>query len=443
MKSLVAMLFRGGASAALAVAVLVSGVVPSARCEDWPQAQGIHRDNKSPETGLLQQWPEGGPELAWKITTAGLGYSGPAVVGDRIYLTGARNGRAELFALNAEDGSELWSVPLNEKAFDFKGNVWGVGPRATPTVADEQIFALAGDGQLVCCDTNGKIRWQVGMVEDLAGQVNDVGGGPKVYGWGYCWSPLIDGPRLICVPGGNDGTLAALDTKTGDVLWRSSELTEMATYSSPVKATFHGVPQYITMTQSGVAGVSTDGALLWHYERKRPYSDVVIPTPLVHGNQVYISNGSDGSGCDLIDISLQDGKFSAESTYTSRTTRVMKNYMGGYVLHDGFVYGCSEGRGWVCQEFVGGTMKWYKKGAGALGDGSIVYADGHLYLFAERESDVALIEASSEEWKLKGKFTIPQSEQRATNGHAWTHPVIAGGRLYLRDQELFLSYSIK
>jgi outer membrane protein assembly factor BamB len=301
---------------------------------------------------------------------------------------------------------------------------------------------VAGDGELICCDKQGQELWRLNMVKDLNGEVNPIGGGPQTYGWGYCWSPVVDGERLICVPGGPKGMVAALNKANGDVLWRSEQLTEMATYSSPLLATIHGVRQIVLMTQQGVAGVAADdGQLLWHYTRSQPYSDVVIPTPVVDGNRVYISCVD---GCELIELTVSDGRFQATSLYASRESRNMKNILGGFVLLDGFIYGCSDRRGWVCQELSSGELKWYKRGAGGIGDGSIIYADGHLYLFSEREGEVALVEASPEKWLLKSKFTLPKfSEQRAPSGRAWTHPVIADGRLYLRDQELFYCYQIK
>ncbi|MCG8651771.1 MAG: PQQ-like beta-propeller repeat protein [Pirellulales bacterium] len=411
--------------------------------EDWPQAQGSARDNKSAETGLLDTWPKGGPELAWTSRECGIGYSGPAVVGDRVYIMGGRNGRAELMALDVSSGKLLWSKPVNKKVFDFEGNSWGAGPRATPTVADERIYALAGDGELAAFDVEGTLKWQVNMVDDLGGSVSIVDAGePKTYGWGFCWSPLVDGDKVICVPGGERGMMAALDRDTGNVLWRSESLNEDATYSSPIKATVDGVDQYIVMTQGGMAGVSaTDGTLLWNYERDRPYSDVVIPTPVYHDGKVYTSVGS--AGCDLVELTKRDGgTFDAEQVYFSRN---MKNDLGGFVLHDGHIYGTSDRRGWVCQDFKTGDLEWYSKRVrGSLSQGSIAYADGHLYLYAERGAEVALIPASTEGYDEKGRFGLPEkSKLQAPSGRNWTHPVIAGGKLYLRDQELLFCYKIQ
>ena len=411
--------------------------------EDWPQAQGSNRDNKSAETGLLDRWPDGGPELLWTFRNSGVGYSGPAVVGDCVYIMGGRNGLTELLAINATSGKLRWSKTVSNKIFDFEGNSWGAGPRATPTVTDEMVYALAGDGELVAFDTEGEFCWQVNMVSNLGGSVSIVDAGePETYGWGYCWSPLVDNNKVICVPGGDQGMVAALDRKTGKVIWRSESLTGGATYSSPIKATVNGIEQYIVMTQSGIAGIAAiDGELLWNYKRDRPYPDVVIPTPVYYNQQVYASVGS--AGCDLIRLTKQnEGSFDATHVYFSRN---MKNELGGFVLLNGHVYGSSARRGWVCQAFGSGDLEWYsKRVSDSLGEGSIAYADGSLYLYAEREADVAIIEAVPEGYRENGRFTLPEeSQMRAPSGKNWTHPAIAGGKLYLRDQELLFCYDIE
>ncbi|MEL7265049.1 MAG: PQQ-binding-like beta-propeller repeat protein, partial [Planctomycetota bacterium] len=253
---------------------------------------------------------------------------------------------------------------------------------------------------------------------------------------------LVDENKVICVPGGDAGLVAALDRSTGKVLWRSAELKADATYSSPIKATVDGVDQYIVMTQDGMAGVSTaDGSLLWNFQRDRPYSDVVIPTPVYHDGHVYTSVGS--VGCDLVKLRKKDDQtFDASLVYTSRN---MKNDLGGFVLHEGHIFGGSDRRGWVCQDIENGKLDWYSKRVrGSTGLGSIAYADGHLYLYAEREADVALIPASTEAYEEKGRFTLPEkSEMRAASGKNWTHPAIANGKLYLRDQELLFCYELK
>lgn len=411
--------------------------------EGWPQFQGVHRDNRSAETGLLAAWPEAGPTLAWSIKNAGIGYSSPAVVDGRVYLTGGREGRSELFCLDASTGDELWSLPLNEKSFDFEGNSWGAGPRAAPTVDGSSVYALVGDGQLVCATTDGKVKWQRNMVADLGGSIKSVDAGePKTFGWGYCWGPIVDGDNLICTPGsaGDGGLVVALDKTNGEVVWRSGELSEEATYASPIVANICGVKQYVVMTQFGIASVDAkSGQRLWYHKRRRPYSDVVIPTPLSHDDYVYSSTGD---GCELLKLTKSDGgEFAVETVYTSRN---MKNSIGGYVLHDGHVFGTSERRGWVCQDLTTGKIAWYQRLNRSVGEGSVIFADGHLYLYGENTSELSLIEASTEGWKEKGRFTLPDSSKLTPpSGKNWTRPVIADGMLYVRDQELLFCYRIK
>ncbi|MEL6106371.1 MAG: PQQ-binding-like beta-propeller repeat protein [Planctomycetota bacterium] len=411
--------------------------------DDWPQFRGAERDNTSRESGLLASWPEAGPALAWKFGNAGVGYSSPSIVDGRLYLTGSRDGRTELFCLKAEDGAELWSLPINETPFDFEGNAWGAGPRATPTVDGDLIYALAGDGQLVCATTGGEVKWKLHMVDDLKGSIKGVDAGePETVGWGFCWGPVVDGDQLICTPGSinGEGLVVALEKTTGKVLWRSAELDEESTYASPVVATLAGVKQYVVMTQYGIASVSAeDGKKLWYYERSRPYSDVVIPTPVCHDDHVYASTGD---GCELISVGKDSsGGFMVEEVYTSRN---MKNSIGGFVLHDGHIYGTSERRGWVCQEFMTGDLSWYQRPNKSVGNGSIIMADGNLYLYGERSAEVALVEVSTEAWNEKGRFALPESSKlTAASGKNWTRPVIADGKLYLRDQDLLFCYQIK
>ncbi|MEM7312773.1 MAG: PQQ-binding-like beta-propeller repeat protein [Planctomycetota bacterium] len=449
------MLLHLGISTTSAVARRMIGVIllagmfsslcfcDSLQADDWPQIQGASRNNISAETGLLEEWPDSGPALVWKFENAGYGYSSPTIAKGRIYLTGGRDGKAELFCLNADDGKELWSLPLNEKSFDFKGNSWGAGPRAAVTVDGDSVYAVAGDGQLVCATTDGKLKWQLDIVKDLGGSIRSVDAGePDTYGWGFCWGPIVDGDHLICTPGSADGEglVVALNKKDGKVVWRSEELDEEATYASPIVASIEGVRQYVVMTQLGVASVAAkDGKLLWYFERSRPYSDVVIPTPVCHDNYVYASTGD---GCDLIKVTKDgDGKFSAESVYKSRN---MKNSIGGFVLHNDHIFGTSERRGWVCQDFMTGKIAWYQRANKSVGDGSLILADGHLYLYGEKTAEVSLIEASTEKWSEKGRFALPAaSKNPPASGKNWTRPVIANGRLYLRDQELLFCYRVK
>jgi outer membrane protein assembly factor BamB len=419
--------------------MLFGGLATSVVGADWPQWRGPNRDDVSSEKGLLKSWPKEGPPLLWTFSNAGIGYSGPAIVGNRLFTMGARNQTEQLFALDTDTGKELWAAPIGP-VFTFKGNSWGDGPRGTPTVDGDHVYALGGQGELICADAaTGKEIWRKNLPRDLGGVISPHGGGPEKIGWGYCESPLVDGDKLICTPGGQQGTLAALDKRTGAVLWRSQGFTDPATYSSAVPAEVGGVHQYVQMTDLGAIGAAADsGRPLWRYLRRPPYPDdtFVIPTAIVHDASVYTSTSA---GCDLAKLAPLGKGFRASKVYS---TKAMKNQSGGVVLTGEHVYGYSDGRGWICQKFDTGAVAWYEKGK--FGRGSLTYADAHFYCYGEDDGTALLIEATPDGWREKGRFSLPrQSQQHKPNGKFWTHPVVANGRLYLRDQELLFCFDVR
>src|SRR5262245_9940356 len=234
----------------LAAFCVLCAAAAFARADDWPQWRGPNRDAVSAEKGLLKAWPKEGPKLEWSIDTLGVGYSGPAVVGDRIYIAGSKDKDEVLFALNAKDGKEVWAKRIGP----LYNNTYGGGPRATPSVDGDRVYALGGTGEIVCFDAaKGDELWRRNMTKDMAGVINPIIGGPGV--WGGSWSTLVDGNVVVCVPGGKQGLLAALDRKTGNVVWQSKDVTDECTYSSPVVAEIGGVRQYVEMTNAGVVGV--------------------------------------------------------------------------------------------------------------------------------------------------------------------------------------------
>jgi outer membrane protein assembly factor BamB len=405
--------------------LLVLGL--SAEAADWPQWQGPNRTNLSEETGLLKRWPKEGPKLVWTYDDAGVGYSGPAIVGDRLYTMGARKDKEQVYCLEAKTGKPVWSTDIG----NVFNNNWGDGPRGTPTVDGNVLFAIGGQGDVICVETaKGKKVWQKSMQKDFKGQM--------MSGWGYTESPLVDGDKLIVSPGGSGGTLAALNKKDGKVIWRSSGLTDKAAYSSVIAADVGGVRQYIQMTGVGFAGVSAkDGKMLWHHDKSN-YRTAVIPTPIYSDGHVFATAGY-GAGCDLVQLTSDGDKTTAKAVYDNKN---MVNHHGGVVLVDGHLYGYSDGKGWVCMDFKTGKTKWEEKGK--LGKGSITYADGRLYCYAESDGTLVLIEASPQGWKEEGRFKIPkQTTKRKPSGKIWTHPVVANGYLYLRDQDLIFCYDVR
>lgn len=387
---------------------------------NWPQWQGPTRNGLTSETGLLKSWPEDGPKRIWLFDNCGSGYSGPAIVDNRLYILGSRDGTCELIAIDADTGREIWSTELGDEL----KNDWGNGPRGTPTVDGNFVYALSGSGALACVRADdGSAVWRTTMKE-LGGNVPF---------WGYSSSVLIDGDKLICTPGGPQGAVAALDKKNGKVLWQSSDVTDDSHYSSVVRGEFHGKPAYVQLLEKRLVGLSPeDGSLLW--ETDFPGNVAVIPTPIVHDNRVFVTAGY-GAGCKLVEIGKDN-----EVTVVYEDN-VMKNHHGGVILLGDHLYGHSDGVGWMCLDWASGKPAWRERGE--LGKGAIAYADGRFYCLDEEEGNVALIDASPEAWEERGRFTLqPQSEIRSDRGKIWTHPVIVGGKLYLRDQDLLYCYDV-
>jgi outer membrane protein assembly factor BamB len=403
----------------------------AALAADWPQWRGPLRDDVSRETGLLKSWPEGGPKLLWTAEEAGIGYSGPAVVGDRLYTMGADQTNDFVIAFDTRTGKKVWSTPIAL----YVSNRYGSGPRGTPTVDGDHLYALSASGQLACLQAaTGDKVWSV----SLTGR--DSLGGNKP-GWNYSESPLVDGDKVICSPGGNRGTLAALNKKTGSVIWRSTPLTDPAGYSSAVVAEVGGIRHYVQLTMKGVAGVDArDGKLLWYHRHPR-YRTAVIPTAIVRDNYVYAVAGY-GAGAVLLQLS-PDGKggIKAQQVYDEDNGKLMDNKHEGVVLVGDYVYGWSDRQGWLCQEFQTGKKVWASR---KLGRGSVTCADGDLYCYSEDKGTVALVPAGPGGWQEKGRFSLPRkTRRREFNNNIWTHPVVANGRLYLRDQELLFCYDVR
>jgi outer membrane protein assembly factor BamB len=405
---------------------LIASLIPSysRAADDWPQWRGPNRDGISPDKGLLKEWPEAGPKLAWKATGIGIGYANVSVVGDRIYTTGDQDGASMVFALQLADGKPIWSAKVGEAGAPGWGNF--EGPRCTPTIDGDLLYTVGQFGEAVCLKAaTGEEVWRKDFREDFGGKLPE---------WGFCAMPLVDGRQVILVPGGDAGAVIALDKKTGELIWRSKDLVDNIHYSSPIVAEIGGVRQYIQLTESKLSGIDAkDGKVLWQAKRKGKVA--VIPTPIYRDGYVYVCSGY-GVGSNLFKIEASGGKFTAKEVYAEK--KVMQNQHGGAVLIGKYVYGHSDEKGWTCQDFETGEAKWTEKEK--LGKGSIVYADGMLYL---REEDgkgtIALVQASPEEYKEICRFVQPNRSKK----NSWAHPVIVGGKLYIRDWDVLLCYDVK
>jgi outer membrane protein assembly factor BamB len=398
-----------------------AAVASTAVVGDWPTFRGADRTDISKETGLLKQWPSSGPKKLWTYENAGFGYSGFAVAGGTLYTLGARDAVEYLIAVDANTGKEKWASEVGP----LLTNGWGDGPRATPTVDADRVYAMGGKGDLVCISAkDGKELWKASMTE----------AGGKVPSWGYCESPLVDGKLVICTPGGPQGTLMALDKMTGKKVWQSGEWTDMAQYASPIVIEHGGKRQYVQLTMQNFAGVNAaDGKVLW--KSSFPGKTAVIPTPIYKDGQVYVVAGY-GVGCKSVKLT---GSAEPEVLYENTN---MVNHHGGVILVGDYLYGHSDKGGWTCQDFKTGEVKWAERGK--LGKGAIHCADGMLYLLDESKGTVVLIEASPNGWNEHGRFTLePQTTNRNPKGKIWVHPVVSNGKLYLRDQEFISCYEVK
>jgi outer membrane protein assembly factor BamB len=430
---------------AISIAIVVSlfSMIQSAIPNDWPQYRGPNRTGVTQEEKLQSAWAPQGPKLLWTYKGTGVGYAGPSIVGDVLYITGGRENQEYLMALdlNTSPPRELWVAQIGP-LFTWKGNSWNEGPNVAPTVDGENVYALGGSGDLLCVNRKtGRERWRLNLPKDLGGEVNPIGGGledPIALGWGYSASPLVNDNQLIVVPGGKRGLVAALDKDTGKLLWQSKEVTDQASYASPMLCTIEGVKQIVQVVNSGIVGIDVnDGRRLWQYQRSAAYDDVVIATPIIKDNHVLATVGF-GQGCDLIKVTSANGSFKVEKVLSDKS---LQNRDGGVVLLGTHLYGYSEGRGWVCKEMLTGKEAWAEKRK--LGRGSITASNDRLYCLSG-EGTMVLAAASPDGWKEHGRFTLPEaSSKRKPSGGVWTHPVIANGNLYLRDQELLYCYSLK
>jgi outer membrane protein assembly factor BamB len=406
---------------------LLGLAAPGWSATDFAQWRGPLRDGHSPETGLLQAWPKDGPKLLWQVTNVTEGFSTPSVVGDRIYLLGSEGAEESVYALSGKDGSRVWAAKLGKVGHPEQKPSYP-GARSTPTVDDKFLFALGSDGDLVCLDSaNGKEVWHKHLRTDFGGNYGE---------WAYSESPLVDGDKLIVTPGGTNATMVALNKKTGEPVWKCAVPEGSAAgYASMITAEFSGVKQYVQFLTSGLMGIDPGtGKLLWRYEKPGKGSPAVIITPLVSGGMVY--SGAFRATTALIKPMLKEGAFTVEEIYSNGKLPVG---LGGVVKVGDYFYG-SGSTAAMCVEFKTGVVKWEERSIGA---GSLLVADQRIYVHAE-SGDVALFEPSAEGYREQGRFTPPGVPSRANPMEkAWTYPVIANGKLYIRDKQSLWCYDVK
>ena len=395
--------------------LLLSIVLLPLASAEWNQWLGPDRDGKSTESGLLASWPESGPEKVWQVESLGEGYSSLSFANGSLFTQGVKAGKQYLIAIDAETGEIEWETQHGRPYSNRRGG----GPRGTPTVDGDRVYALGGDGNLICADasTGAKI-WEKHLLKTYrARNIN----------WGISESPLVDGNRLVVNAGGRGASIVALDKATGDELWKTQS--DEAGYSSGVAVEIDGVRQYVFFTGEAAVGVlATNGELLWRY---RPVSNSTAnaATPVVRDNLVFFSS-SYGTGCALLRLESTGGSTTASEVYFNRD---MRNHYSTSILLGDHLYGFS-GRILTAMKFETGEVAWRDR---SVGKGQIIHADGRLYILSE-DGVVGLVEPSPTEYREISRFVIGSRDYPT-----WTLPVIADGTLYLRDQERLYAYNVK
>ena len=418
--------------ARLALAALAVGWAPPTRAADWPTFRGADRTGVAADTDLLESWPADGPPLVWKTAGAGRGYASPAVAGDRTYTLGDGLSTAEdadeyLTCFDRATGKPLWRTKTGGPWTD--GNASWQSSRSTPTVAGDMVYVLSPFGQLVACAVqDGREIFRVDL--------KDAFGGTKGDSWGYSESVTVDGDRVICTPGGERNTVVALDAKTGRPVWRCQAPDPRgAGHASIVTANLQGRKVYVQTTASGALGIdAATGSLLWTYPIEK--TTAVIPTPIVKNDLVFIAAGYKRGGALLRQKPGPGGTVTVEEVWGMKPE--LANKHGGIVLVGDHLYGCADDQPILfCAELLTGDVVWKERGSGK-NSVALAAADGHLYArFAD--GTLALVPADPAGYRETAAFTVPGSGDRPS----WAHPVIADGRLYLREGDDILCYDIR
>ncbi len=383
---------------------------------DWFQWRGPERDGVSRETGLLQDWPKAGPALAWRGTGAGNGYSSFSSAGGRLYTLGARAGNEYVMAFDRASGKKVWEH-LNGRRYE---NDRGDGPRSTPTIEGDRLYVLGGSGDLTCLETaTGKRVWSINLIQKF--------GGRNPY-WGYSESPLIVGDRILVNAGGSRASIVAVAKADGATLWQQHS--DEAGYSSPMLLRTGNLNQVIFFTGARTLAVDPrDGRLLWSYN-KVANGTANIATPIVRGTRVFLSSDY-GAGAALLDIRATGNQAAASEVYF---TRDMRNHHASSVLIGDYLFGFSSSI-LTALKFDTGVLAWRDR---SVGKGSLAFADQRLYLYSE-DGVVGLAEASPASYREHGRFRLPQQSGLPT----WSHPIISGGLLIIRDQDTVYAYDVR
>jgi len=418
-----------GAAARLATAavLLAAGAVGAAAAEDpadhpggyWPGLHGPRRDNMSTETGLLVRWPDGGPPRLWTFTECGRGYACPAIVNGRLFTSGDFDRDEYVLALDL-DGNLLWKTQ--------NGKAWRgaePGARTTPTWSDGMVYHLGPHGRLAALRAEtGEEVWAVDLVEAF---------GARRSTWGFAENVRVVDDVVLCVPGGTRGRVVALDKKTGRPVWVNTTVGDDQAYCSPAVVTHEGRRQLIILMKKTVVGVDlATGRRLWSHPHPSRYNQNV-DTPLYHDGRVFVTSGHQAGG-RLIDIGA-DGSTVRQVWHCLE----FDNCHGGVLLLDGYLYGVGcrmYHKGLLCVDWDTGEVAYRHEPVGKV---SLTWAEGLIYGVGQK-GEVRLVKADPKGAAIVSEFQIPPV---ATKDHLLAHPVVCGGRLYIRHADHLLAYDIR
>jgi outer membrane protein assembly factor BamB len=404
---------------------LLSSKTEGQKISDW---RPENRTGVSAETGLIKSWPSNGPTLLWSNLDLGKGYSQPSFGTNTIYITGNVSKDDLLYALSP-DGKIVWKTVV--------GRAWnGSNPesRATPTVEGTKVYTCSGFGDIACIDgITGKTIWSYKGSELNKG----------TYGiWGIAESLLADANNIYFSPGGPETMTIALNKSTGDVIWKSESLNDKPGYVSPILINYAGKNIIINVSMSYIFGVdASNGKILWKVSHElssdpemRKFELIKCTTPLYNDGMVYVTGGYDTGGM-MVRIGA-DGN----SATVLWTDPVLDNHHGGVVLVKGLIYGSNwlnNNKGnWCCIDWKTGKKMWEEPWNSK---GSIISAEGMLYIYDERNGNVGLVNATPEKFDLVSSFKVTLGN----TGPFWAHPVIHNGILYLRHTNALMAYNIK
>ena len=422
----------------LNAAILVTLVLTTANLQagDWSQWRGSQRDGKATESGLNLNWEKEKPKHLWTIEGMGNGFASVSIVDGRVYTTGNLQDSQCVVCVDLETRKKIWTTPLTDRVPKHSYQ----GSRCTPTIDGKNCYVVTSDGQIACLRTrDGEVVWRRNFDEYR---------GKMMSGWGFSESPLIDGDKVLCTPGGSNAMIVALDKNSGKEIWKTSvrnqDLGDIgkdgAGYSSIVVSHGAGVKQYVQLIGRGVIGVrADDGKLLWSYD-KVANKTANIPTPICYDDYVFASSGY-GTGAVLLSLSRRGDGVNAKEEYFLNA-RTFQNHHGGMIRDGDYVYaGHQHGKGIpVCVHIPTGEVKWVgrtrNKKPEMSGSAAITYVDGKI-LFRYQNGTIALISASPDGFELNGAFVPAYQESKS-----WSHPVVVDGKLYLREQDKLMCYQL-